>query len=54
LQIIYGTAEVKIDDKSILLKLGKGIIIPAHSKPSFTGNEHVIMITKIIKIGSGV
>jgi len=50
-QIIDGAAEVKIDDKSILLKLGEGIIIPAHAKHSFTANEQFKMITTVIKSG---
>ncbi|TAE82769.1 MAG: cupin [Bacteroidetes bacterium] len=51
IQIIDGNAEVKIDDKSILLKLGQGIIIPAHAKHSFTANEQFKMITTVIKSG---
>lgn len=50
-QIIDGAAEVRIDDKSILLKLGEGIIIPAHAKHSFTANEQFKMISTIIKSG---
>ena len=50
-QIIDGAAEVIIDDKSILLKLGQGIVIPAHTKHSFTANEQFKMITTIIKSG---
>jgi quercetin dioxygenase-like cupin family protein len=51
IQIIDGNAEVKIDDKNILLKLGEGIIIPAHAKHSFTANEQFKMITTVIKSG---
>ena len=50
-QIIDGAAEVVIDGKSILLKLGQGIIIPAHSKHSFKAKEQFKMITTIIKSG---
>lgn len=50
-QIIDGTAQVVIDDKSISLKLGEGIIIPAHSKHSFHANERFKMISTIIKSG---
>jgi quercetin dioxygenase-like cupin family protein len=50
-QIIDGAAEVKIDDKSILLTLGEGIVIPAHAKQSFTANEQFKMITTVIKSG---
>lgn len=50
-QIIDGVSEVKIDDKSIRLNLGEGIIIPAHAKHSFTANEQFKMITTVIKSG---
>lgn len=51
IQIIDGNAEVKIDNKNILLKLGEGIIISAHAKHSFTANEQFKMITTVIKSG---
>ncbi|MFT6748407.1 MAG: quercetin dioxygenase-like cupin family protein [Flavobacterium sp.] len=47
----YGAAEVIINDKSILLKLGEGIIIPAHAKHSFNANEQFKMVTTVIKSG---
>jgi quercetin dioxygenase-like cupin family protein len=50
-QIIDGAAEVFINDKSILLNLGEGIIIPAHAKHSFNANEQFKMITTVIKSG---
>ena len=50
-QIIDGAAEVMIDDKNIALKLGEGIIIPAHAKHSFNANEQFKMITTVIKSG---
>jgi quercetin dioxygenase-like cupin family protein len=50
-QIIDGAAEVRINDNSMLLKLGEGIIIPAHAKHSFTANEQFKMITTVIKSG---
>jgi len=50
-QIIDGNAQVKIDDKSISLKLGEGIIIPAHAKHSCNANEQFKMITTVIKSG---
>ena len=50
-QIIDGTAEVSINDKPFVLKLGEGIIIPAHSKHSFTANQQFKMITTVIKSG---
>jgi quercetin dioxygenase-like cupin family protein len=50
-QIIDGSAELRIDDKILFLKLGEGIIIPANAKHSFTANEQFKMITTIIKSG---
>lgn len=50
-QIIDGTAEVIIDGRSISLKLGQGIVIPAHAKHSFNANERFKMITTVIKSG---
>jgi quercetin dioxygenase-like cupin family protein len=34
-----------------MLKLGQGIIIPAHAKHSFTAKEQFKMITTVIKSG---
>lgn len=50
-QIIDGTAEVTIKDKVFKLKLGHGIIIPAHSSHCFNANEKFKMICTIIKSG---
>jgi quercetin dioxygenase-like cupin family protein len=50
-QIIDGMAEVLIGDKKISLKLGEGIIIPAHAKHSFNATEQFKMITTVIKSG---
>jgi quercetin dioxygenase-like cupin family protein len=50
-QIIDGTAEVLINCESIYLKLGEGIIIPAHAKHNFKANEQFKMITCVIKSG---
>lgn len=50
-QIIDGTAEVVIDNIATTLKVGSGIIIPAHSRHSFTANGKYKMITTIIKSG---
>lgn len=50
-QIIDGAAEVILDDKSISLQLGGGLIIPAHTTHSFTANEQFKMITTVIKSG---
>lgn len=51
IQIIDGTAEVSINDKTIKLKLGEGVIIPAHSIHSFNANEQFKMLTTVIKSG---
>ena len=51
IQIIDGAAEVTINNKTIFLNLGDGIIIPAHAKHSFTANEQFKMITTVIKSG---
>ncbi|HPH98734.1 MAG TPA: cupin domain-containing protein [Chitinophagaceae bacterium] len=51
IQIIDGTAEVTIDEKKFKLKLGEGIVIPAHSKHCFNANEQFKMISTIIKSG---
>lgn len=50
-QIIDGTAEILIKDKKHQLKLGEGIIIPAHAQHSFNANEQFKMISTIIKSG---
>ena len=49
IQIIDGNAVVMIDDKKVALKLGEGIVIPAHSKHSFNANEQFKMISTVIK-----
>lgn len=51
IQIIDGTAEVVIDDKKYTLKLGQGIIIPAHAAHNFNANEQFKMISTTIKSG---
>ncbi len=51
IQIIDGTAELTIRDKKYQLKLGEGIIIPAHAKHCFNANEQFKMIATIIKSG---
>ena len=51
IQIIDGTAELTINDKKMLLCLGTGIIIPAHSKHHFSANEQFKMISTVIKSG---
>ena len=51
IQIIDGTAQVIIRDKKYNLRLGEGIIIPAHAAHCFNANEQFKMISTIIKIG---
>jgi len=50
-QIIDGTAELAIMDKKIKLKLGEGIVIPAHAMHSFNAHEQFKMVSTIIKSG---
>lgn len=50
-QIIDGAAELTIEGKKYSLKLGEGIIIPAHSSHCFNANEQFKMISTIIKSG---
>ncbi|GAA4059122.1 cupin domain-containing protein [Flavobacterium chungnamense] len=51
IQIIDGVAEIIISGKKYKLKLGEGIIIPAHSKHQFNANEQFKMISTVIKSG---
>jgi quercetin dioxygenase-like cupin family protein len=51
IQIIDGTAELIIDKKVHKLKLGDGIIIPAHARHNFNANEQFKMISTVIKSG---
>lgn len=51
IQIIEGTAEVVVDDKSNTLQTGCGIIIPAHTSHIIKANERFKMISTIIKSG---
>ncbi len=50
-QIIDGTADVTIKDKFYKLKLGEGMIIPAHAKHCFNANVQFKMISTVIKSG---
>src|SRR5687768_6784281 len=50
-QIIEGRAEIVIDNESILLESGQGIIIPAHSPNFIKPNGRFKMILTIIKSG---
>ena len=51
IQIIDGTAQVTINNKKYKLRLGEGIVIPAHSIHCFNANEQFKMISTIIKSG---
>ena len=51
IQIIDGTAEVIINGKNYKLRLGEGIIIPAHTLHRFNAMEQFKMISTIIKSG---
>jgi len=51
IQIIDGVAEVTVSDKKMKLKLGEGIIIPAHSKHHFNANVQFKMVSTVIKSG---
>lgn len=51
IQIIDGVAEITINTKKFKLKLGEGIIIPAHSKHQFNANEQFKMVSTVIKNG---
>jgi len=51
IQIIDGTADLTIDDNKLKLRLGEGIVIPAHSMHYFNANEQFKMISTVIKSG---
>lgn len=51
IQIIDGSAEVNINDKTYKLKLGEGITIPAHMKHCFNAAQQFKMLSTIIKSG---
>ena len=51
IQIIHGTAQLDIRDKKYKLRLGEGIVIPAHAAHCFNANEQFKMISTIIKSG---
>ena len=51
IQIIEGTAEVVIEDKSISLDAGQSIILPAHSRDTIKANEKFKMLSTLIKSG---
>ena len=51
IQIIDGTAELTINKKNYKLRMGEGIIIPAHTAHCFNANVQFKMISTIIKSG---
>jgi quercetin dioxygenase-like cupin family protein len=51
IQIVDGAAELRINDKPYKLRLGEGIIIPAHTTHFFNANVQFKMISTIIKSG---
>jgi quercetin dioxygenase-like cupin family protein len=51
IQVIDGVAEIIINDKKYMLKLGDGIIIPAHAPHSISANEQFKIISTVIKSG---
>ncbi len=51
IQIIDGAAELTISDKTYILKLGDGIIIPAHAKHHFNASVQFKMLSTVIKSG---
>jgi quercetin dioxygenase-like cupin family protein len=51
IQIIDGAAEVIINKMNYKLRLGEGIIIPAHATHNFNANVQFKMISTIIKSG---
>jgi quercetin dioxygenase-like cupin family protein len=51
IQIIDGVAELTIDRNKFRLKLGDGMVIPAHSNHQFSANQQFKMISTVIKSG---
>ncbi|WP_159476723.1 cupin domain-containing protein [Dyadobacter sp. 3J3] len=51
IQIIDGSADIIIDGKTHKLKLGEGIIIPAHKPNSMSAEVQFKMISTVIKNG---
>lgn len=51
IQVIDGAAQVNIDGKDYKLRLGEGIIIPAHLSHSINANEQFKIISTVIKSG---
>jgi len=51
IQIIDGTAELTISGRSYQLRLGEGIIVPAHVKHHFNAPVPFKMLSTVIKSG---
>lgn len=51
-QIIEGTAELRINNRDYILHMGNGIIIPANSKHYFNANVQFKMLSTIIQSDS--
>jgi quercetin dioxygenase-like cupin family protein len=51
IQVIDGSAEIVIDDKSNLLETGESIIIPAHAHNTIKANVRFKMLSTTIKSG---
>ena len=51
IQIIDGNAELEINREKFYLKLGQGIIIPAHARYCFNATEQFKMLSTVIKSG---
>jgi len=51
IQIIDGTADLSINNKKYCLKLGDGIVIPAHARHNFHATQQFKMLSTIIKSG---
>jgi quercetin dioxygenase-like cupin family protein len=49
IQIIDGAAEVIINEKTYLLRIGNGIVIPAHASHCINANERFKMVSTVIK-----
>ena len=49
IQIVDGTVEVGINDRKYKLRLGEGIVIPAHTLHRFNASEQFKMISTVIK-----
>ena len=49
IQVMDGAAEVLINEKTYLLRLGNGIVIPAHASHCINANKHFKMISTVIR-----